>query len=220
VSLRSIGLDEKLYEYLLDVSLREPEVLRRLREETAERDNASMQIAPEQGQFMALLVRLIGAERTLEIGTFTGYSALAVALALPPHGRVTACELSEEYAAVARRWWAQAGVAERIDLRVGPADETLDRMLEDGLGRRYDFAFIDADKQGYVGYWERCLRLVRQGGLIMVDNVLWDGRVVDPGNTEESTRAIRAFNERVRGDDRVDLSLVPIGDGLTLARVR
>lgn len=220
MSLRSIGLDEKLYEYLLDVSLREPEVLRRLREETAERDNASMQIAPEQGQFMALLVRLIGAERTLEIGTFTGYSALAVALALPPHGRVTACELSEEYAAVARRWWAQAGVAERIDLRVGPADETLDRMLEDGLGRRYDFAFIDADKQGYVGYWERCLRLVRQGGLIMVDNVLWDGRVVDPGNTEESTRAIRAFNERVRGDDRVDLSLVPIGDGLTLARVR
>jgi caffeoyl-CoA O-methyltransferase len=220
VSLRSIGLDEKLYEYLLDVSLREPEVLRRLREETAERDNASMQIAPEQGQFMALVVRLIGAERTLEIGTFTGYSALAVALALPPHGRVTACELSEEYAAVARRWWAQAGVAERIDLRVGPADETLDRMLEDGLGRRYDFAFIDADKQGYVGYWERCLRLVRQGGLIMVDNVLWDGRVVDPGNTEESTRAIRAFNERVRGDDRVDLSLVPIGDGLTLARVR
>lgn len=220
MSLRSIGLDEKLYEYLLDVSLREPEVLRRLREETAERDNASMQIAPEQGQFMALVVRLIGAERTLEIGTFTGYSALAVALALPPHGRVTACELSEEYAAVARRWWAQAGVAERIDLRVGPADETLDRMLEDGLGRRYDFAFIDADKQGYVGYWERCLRLVRQGGLIMVDNVLWDGRVVDPGNTEESTRAIRAFNERVRGDDRVDLSLVPIGDGLTLARVR
>jgi caffeoyl-CoA O-methyltransferase len=220
MSLRSIGLDEKLYEYLLDVSLREPEVLRRLREETSRRDNANMQIAPEQGQFMALLVKLIGAERTLEIGTFTGYSALAVALALPPHGRVTACELSEEYAAVARRWWAEAGVTERIEIHVAPAIGTLDRMVEDGLAGRFDFAFIDADKQGYVDYWERCLRLVRQGGLIVVDNVLWDGRVVDPGDTEESTRAIRAFNERVGKDDRVDLSLVPIGDGLTLARVR
>jgi caffeoyl-CoA O-methyltransferase len=220
VSLRSIGLDEQLYAYLLDVSLREPNVLRRLREETAERENASMQIAPEQGQFMALLVKLIGAERTLEIGTFTGYSALAVAFALPPHGRVTACELSEEYAAVARRWWAEAGVTERIEIHVGPAVETLNRMLEDGLAGRFDFAFIDADKEGYVDYWESCLRLVRPGGLIAVDNVLWDGTVADPANVEESTVAIRAFNERVREDNRVDLSLVPIGDGLTLARVR
>lgn len=220
MSLRSIGLDERLYRYLLDVSLREPDVLRRLRAETAERDNASMQIAPEQGQFMALLVELIGAERTLEIGTFTGYSALAVALALPPHGRVIACEVSREYATIARCWWDQAGVAEKIELHVEPAIETLDRMLEDGLGRRFDFAFIDADKQGYLDYWERCLRLVRRGGLIAVDNVLWDGRVADPDNVEDSTQAIRAFNARVRDDERVDLSLVPIGDGLTLARVR
>jgi len=220
VSLRSIGLDEKLYEYLLDISLREPDVLRRLREETARCENASMQIAPEQGQFMALVVKLIGAERTLEIGTFTGYSALAVALALPPHGRVTACEVSEEYAAVARRWWAEGGVADRIEIRVAPAIRTLDRLIEDGLAGRFDFAFIDADKQGYLEYWERCLRLVHRGGLIAVDNVLWDGRVVDPDEVEESTRAIRAFNARVRDDERVDLSLVPIGDGLTLARVR
>lgn len=220
MSLQSIGLDERLYRYLLDVSLREADVLRRLRAETAERENASMQIAPEQGQFMALLVELIGAERTLEIGSFTGYSALAVALALPPHGRVIACEVSQEYATIARNWWDQAGVAEKIELHVEPAIETLDRMLEDGLGRRFDFAFIDADKQGYLDYWERCLRLVRRGGLIAVDNVLWDGRVADPANTEESTQAIRAFNARVRDDERVDLSLVPIGDGLTLARVR
>ena len=220
MSLQSIGLDERLYRYLLDASLREPDVLRRLRAETAERENASMQIAPEQGQFMALLVELIGAERTLEIGTFTGYSALAVALALPPHGRVIACEVSQEYARIARRWWVEAGVAEKIELHVEPAIETLDRMLEDGLGRRFDFAFIDADKQGYLDYWERCLRLVRRGGLIAVDNVLWDGRVADPDNAEESTQAIRAFNARVRNDERVDLSLVPIGDGLTLARVR
>jgi caffeoyl-CoA O-methyltransferase len=220
MSLRSIGLDEKLYAYLLDVSLREADVLRRLREETARRENASMQIAPEQGQLMALLVELIGAERTLEIGTFTGYSALVVALALPPHGRVTACEVSEEYAAIARRWWAEAGVADRIEIHVAPAIETLDRLLEDGMARRFDFAFIDADKESYVEYWERCLLLVRRGGLIAVDNVLWDGRVADPENVEASTLAIRAFNAHARDDDRVDLSLVPIGDGVTLARVR
>ena len=220
MSLRSIGIDEKLYAYLLDVSLREADVLRRLREETARRENASMQIAPEQGQLMALLVELIGAERTLEIGTFTGYSALVVALALPPHGRVTACEVSEEYAAIARRWWAEAGVADRIEIHVAPAIETLDRLLEDGMARRFDFAFIDADKESYVEYWERCLLLVRRGGLIAVDNVLWDGRVADPENVEASTLAIRAFNAHARDDDRVDLSLVPIGDGVTLARVR
>ena len=179
-----------------------------------------MQISPEQGQFMALLVELIGAERTLEIGTFTGYSALVVARALPLHGRVIACEISEEYAAIARRWWTEGGVAEKIEVRVAPALETLDRMLEDGLAGRFDFAFIDADKEAYADYWERCLRLVRRGGLISVDNVLWDGKVADPANDEESTRAIRAFNARVRDDERVDLSLVPIGDGVTLARVR
>jgi predicted O-methyltransferase YrrM len=220
VSRRSIGLEDAVHRYLLDVSLREPDVLRRLREETASRENADMQIAPEQGQFMALLVRLISAERTLEVGTFTGYSALVVSLALPPHGRVIACEISEEYAAIARRWWAEGGVAEKIEIRVAPAAETLDRMLEEGLSGRFDFAFIDADKAGYVEYWERCLLLVRRGGLIAVDNVLWDGRVADPDNDEESTNAIRAFNAHAQGDDRVDLALVPIGDGLTLARVR
>lgn len=220
MSRRSIGLDDAVHQYLLDVSLRERDVLCRLREETASCENADMQIAPEQGQFMALLVRLIGAERTLEIGTFTGYSALVVALALPPHGRVTACEISEEYAAIARRWWQEGGVAEKIEMRLAPAAETLDRMLEEGLAGRFDFAFIDADKAGYVEYWERCLTLVRKGGLIVVDNVLWDGRVADPANDEEGTAAIRAFNAHAQGDDRVDLSLVPIGDGLTLARVR
>jgi caffeoyl-CoA O-methyltransferase len=220
MSLRSIGLSENLHRYLLDVSLREPDVMRRLREETADREDASMQIAPEEGQFLALLVRLLGAERTLEIGTFTGYSALAVAFALPAHGRVTACEIDPAFAALARRWWEEAGVEEKIEIRVAPAVETLDRMLEEGLAGRFDFAFIDADKVGYSAYWERCLVLVRRGGLVVVDNVLWDGRVVDPADTEASTEAIRAFNARVRDDERVDLSLVPVGDGLTLARVR
>jgi caffeoyl-CoA O-methyltransferase len=220
VSLRSIGLGEDLHRYLLDVSLREPDVMRRLREETARREDADMQIAPEQGQFMALLAGLIEAERTLEIGTFTGYSALAVARALPPHGRVTACEINPEFAAIAGRWWEEAGMADRIEVRLGPAAETLDRMIEEGLERRFDFAFIDADKEAYSDYWERCLVLVRKGGLVIVDNVLWGGRVADPAETEPSTEAIRAFNARVRDDDRVDLSLVPVGDGLTLARVR
>jgi caffeoyl-CoA O-methyltransferase len=220
VSLRSIGLGEELHRYLLDVSLREPDVMRRLREETARREDAEMQIAPEQGQFMALLAGLIEAERTLEIGTFTGYSALAVARALPAHGRVTACEINPEFAAIARRWWEEAGVADKIEVRLGPAAETLDRMLEEGLERRFDFAFIDADKEGYSDYWERCLVLVRRGGLVIVDNVLWDGRVADPAEAEPSTVAIRAFNARLRDDDRVDLSMVPVGDGLTLARVR
>jgi caffeoyl-CoA O-methyltransferase len=220
VSLRSIGLGEDLHRYLLDVSLREPDVMRRLREETARREDADMQIAPEQGQFMALLAGLIEAERTLEIGTFTGYSALAVARALPAHGRVTACEINPEFAAIARRWWEEAGVADKIEARLGPAAETLDRMLEEGLERRFDFAFIDADKESYSDYWERCLLLVRRGGLVIVDNVLWDGRVADPAEAEPSTVAIRAFNVRVRDDDRVDLSMVPVGDGLTLARVR
>jgi len=220
MSSRTLFMPEQVHAYLLAHSTRETAVQRELRAATRGIPGAGMQIAPEQGQFMALLVRLIGAERTLEVGTFTGYSALVVALALPPHGRVTACEISEEYAAIARRWWAEGGVLEKIEIRVAPAAETLDRMVEEGLEGRFDFAFIDADKAGYVEYWERCLRLVRRGGLIAVDNVLWDGRVADPANEEESTQAIRAFNARVRDDDRVDLSLVPVGDGLTLARVR
>lgn len=216
----SIGLDHELHAYLLNASLREPEVLRRLREETAGFPNPEMQIGPEQGQFMAFLVKLINARRTLEIGVFTGYSSTVVALALPPDGEVVACEISAEYAAVARCWWKEAGVEGKIDLRLGPALEALDRLLAERQADSFDFAFIDADKATYGSYYERCLRLVRPGGLIAVDNTLWSGRVADPADDEESTRALRAFNATLAGDERVDLSLLPVGDGLTLLRRR
>jgi len=220
MSNRSIGLDGPVYDYLLAASLREPPVLVRLRAETAGHPRVNMQISPEQGQFMALLVRLTGATRCIEVGVFTGYSSLAVALALPPDGRIVACDVSPEYTAVARRYWDEAGVADRIDLRLAPALETLDALLAEGGEGTYDFGFIDADKGGYADYYERLLRLLRPGGLIAVDNTLWDGRVAEAGNEEPDTLAIRAFNERLRDDERVDLSLVPIGDGLTLARKR
>jgi predicted O-methyltransferase YrrM len=220
VSNRTLSLDEGLYDYLLKVSLREAEVLRRLRDETLRLPQRSMQIAPEQGQFMALLVRLINAGRILEIGTFTGYSALAMALALPPGGRIVTCDVSEEWTAVARRYWTEAGVEDRIALRLGPATATLDALLASDEEERFDLVFIDADKENYGGYYERALALVRPGGLIIVDNVLWGGSVIDPGKQDPDTVAIRAFNTRIRDDDRVDLSLVPIGDGLTLAMKR
>lgn len=220
MSNRSIGLDGPLYDYLVAASLREAPVLARLRAETAEHPRVNMQISPEQGQFMALLAKLTGATRCIEVGVFTGYSSLAVALALPPDGRIVACDISPEYTAVARRYWAEAGVADRIDLRLAPALETLDALLAGGGEATYDFGFIDADKGGYADYYERLLRLLRPGGLIAVDNTLWDGRVAEAGNDEPDTLAIRAFNERLRDDERVDLSLVPIGDGLTLARKR
>lgn len=220
MSNRTFSLDNALYEYLLGASLREHPVLARLRAETAAHPQVNMQIAPEQGQFMALLVRLMGARRCLEIGVFTGYSSLAVALALPPEGRIVACDVSDEYTAVARRYWAEAGVAERIDLRLAPAVETLDALLAGGGAGSYDFAFIDADKEGYPAYYERSLRLLRPGGLIAVDNTLWDGAVADPQDQSADTVAIRAFNDSLHEDERVDLSLVPIGDGLTLARKR
>ena len=220
MSNRSIGLEPALYEYLLHASLCEPPVLAQLRAETAAHPKVNMQIAPEQGQFMALLARLMGATRCIEVGVFTGYSSLAVALALPPDGRIVACDISEEYTAVAWRYWAEAGVAAQIDLRIAPALQTLDALLEEGGAGNYDFAFIDADKEAYLEYYERLLVLVRPGGLIAVDNTLWDGDVADPRNQEPDTVAIRAFNERLRDDPRIDLSLVPIGDGLTLARKR
>lgn len=220
MSNRSIGLAGPLYEYLLSVSLREHPALARLRAETAAHPKVNMQIAPEQGQFMALLVKLTSAARCIEVGVFTGYSSLAVALALPPTGSLVACDVSEEYTAVARRHWAAAGVAGRIDLRIAPAIETLDALLSAGGAGRYDFGFIDADKGAYADYYERLLALLRPGGLIAVDNTLWDGEVADPGNQQPDTLAIRAFNEKLRDDARVDLSLVPIGDGLTLARKR
>jgi caffeoyl-CoA O-methyltransferase len=217
---RSISLTDSLYEYLLSVSLREPELLRRLRDETASYPDAGMQIAPEQGQFMALLARLLGARRCLEVGVFTGYSSLAIALALPDDGRVVACDVSEEWTAVARRYWAAAGVEHKIDLRLAPALETLGGLLEAGEAGSYDFAFLDADKENYSRYYELALQLVRPGGLIVVDNTLWSGRVADRANNEATTVALRDFNLRLHGDDRIDLCLVPIGDGLTLARKR
>jgi predicted O-methyltransferase YrrM len=220
VTRETIGLSESLREYLLDVSLRESPVVRRLREATARRPDAQMQIAPEQGQLMALLVRAIGGRQTLDIGVFTGYSSLVVAEALPPDGRVVACEIDAEVAREARTWWEKAGIARKVDLRLGPAIETLDGLLDDGEAGTFDFAFIDADKKSYGEYWERCLRLVRHGGLITVDNVFKGGRVVDPDDHEPATEAMRAFNRLVRDDERVDLALIPVADGLTLARVR
>jgi predicted O-methyltransferase YrrM len=217
---KTLGLDNQLYDYLLSTSLREPDILRRLREETANHPAAMMQIAPEQGQFMALLVQLLGATKTLELGVFTGYSSLCVALALPPNGKIVACDVSEEFTSVARRYWQEAGVADKIDLRLAPGLETLDRLLAAGEAGTFDFAFIDADKGNYQGYYERSLQLIRLGGLLAIDNVLWGGRVADPQVQDNSTQAIRAFNEKLHQDERVSLSLVPIADGLTLALKR
>ena len=217
---RSIELTDRIYDYLVEVSVREPDVLRRLREETAPLEMASMQIGPEQGQLMALLVELIGAKRTLEIGTFTGYSALVVALALPEDGRVIACDVSEEWTAVARRYWAEAGVDHKIELRLAPAAETLDGLLAAGGAGSFDFVFIDADKEGYDAYYERSLRLLRTGGLVAIDNVLWSGKVADPEEADEDTAALRALNAKLGADERVSLSMLPVGDGLTLAMKR
>jgi caffeoyl-CoA O-methyltransferase len=216
----TIDLTPALQDYLLGVSLREPPALARLREETSRLPGSGMQIGPEQGQFMALLVRLIGARRCLEIGTFTGYSALAVALALPPDGRVLTCDVDARTTAIARRHWQAAGMGERIELRLGPATATLDGLLAEGADGRFDFAFIDADKPGYDGYYERALRLVRPGGLIAIDNVLWGGAVAHPGHDDPDTAALKALNGKLHGDERIDLSLLPLGDGLTLARRR
>lgn len=220
MSNRSIQLDDALYDYLLKNSLRETEVMRRLREETATLPGSGMQIGPEQGQFMALLVELMGARRCLEVGTFTGYSTLAVAQALPADGRLVACDVNEKTAVVARRYWQEAGVAAKIDLRLAPALDTLDALLAGGAAGSFDFAFIDADKSNYDAYYERALRLLRRGGLIAVDNVLWGGAVTDSARDDADTRAIRALNAKIAGDQRVSCSLLPLGDGLTLALKR
>lgn len=217
MSRRTINLNDTLYDYLLSVSLREPPVLRELREETARHPMSNMQIAPEQGQFMYLLIKLIRAKKTIEIGVFTGYSALWTALALPEDGRLIGCDINEEYAAIARRYWEKAGVAEKIDLRLAPALKTLDRLLDAGAAGSFDFAFIDAVKEEYPEYYEKVLKLLRPGGLIAIDNVLWEGRPADPEETEPSTLAIRRFNEKLHKDKRVDISLLPVADGLTLA---
>lgn len=220
MSVRTLRLDDRLYRYLLAHSLRETPSLAKLRAETASHPRVNMQIAPEQGQFMQLLVKLSGAKRAIEVGVFTGYSSLAVALALPPQGRLLACDVSEEYTAIARRHWEAAGVAHKIDLVLAPAAVTLDARLAAGEADSYDFAFIDADKTGYLGYYERLIRLIRPGGLIAVDNTLWGGAVADPAEGEPDTVALREFNDFLLADQRIDLSLVPIGDGLTLARRR
>ncbi|MBD2000394.1 class I SAM-dependent methyltransferase [Leptolyngbya sp. FACHB-541] len=217
---KSLNLGDRLYDYLLAVSLREPEILLKLREETARHPMSQMQIAPEQGQFMSLLVQLMGATKTLEVGVFTGYSALSVALALPENGQVVACDVSEEFTAIARRYWEMAGVTDKIDLRIAPAVETLDQLLAEGQAETFDFAFIDADKSNYETYYERALQLVRPGGLILIDNVLWSGRVADGQVQDTRTEAIRAFNRKLHEDQRVTLSMVAIADGLTLALKR
>jgi caffeoyl-CoA O-methyltransferase len=220
MSNKSIGLESQLYNYLLSVSLREPEILQQLRQETANHPHANMQIAPEQGQLMALLVQLLGAKKAIEVGTFTGYSALAVALALPPDGQLIACDVSAEFTAIARHYWQLSGVDSKIELRLAPALETLDSLLASGAENSFDFAFIDADKENYSSYYERCLKLIRVGGLIAIDNVLWDGKVADNNVQDSSTLSIRELNQRLHNDDRVRISLIPIADGLTLALKR
>jgi caffeoyl-CoA O-methyltransferase len=211
------SITDELADYIRAVTLREPEPLRRLREETEDHPRASMQTSPEQGQFLHLLARLTGSRRTLEVGVFMGYSAAWVALALPPGGRLIACDISEEYTHRARQTWRETGVEERIDLRLAPAIETLDTLIGEGQAGTFDFAFIDADKGNYANYYERALRLLRPGGLIATDNTLWDGTVIDPEDHDPDTEAIREFNRKLHADARVVLSLVPLGDGLTLA---
>ena len=211
-------MTDALDAYVERVSLRESDVQRRLREETSGLENAGMQISPVQGQLMRMLTGLIGATRAIEIGVFTGYSALSVALALPADGELVACDVSEEWTAIARRYWSEAGVSSKIRLEIAPAAETLDKLVREGRGGEFDIAFIDADKTSYDVYYERCLTLVRRGGLILVDNVLWSGNVADETDHTEDTVALRAFNAKLHDDTRVEVSMLPVGDGLTIAR--
>ena len=210
-------ITDELAQYIREVTLREPEALRKQREETREHPHANMQTSPEQGQFLHLLARVAGARRTLEVGVFMGYSSTWVALALPPGGKVIACDVSEEYTARARQTWREAGVEDKVDLRLAPALQTLDGLIAGGQAGSFDFAFIDADKTNYANYYERALTLLRPGGVIAVDNVLWDGHVIDPAVTDADTEAIRAFNRKLHADSRIALSMATMGDGLALA---
>jgi predicted O-methyltransferase YrrM len=219
MSSRTLNLDDKLYDYILTHSLREHPAQTALRALTRQHPHAGMQISAEQGQFMAMLVKLTGARRAVEVGVFTGYSALTVALALPPDGRLLACDISEEFTQIGQPFWKQAGVAHKIDLQIAPALVTLDARLAAGEAGQYDFAFIDADKRNYDGYYERCLQLLRTGGLLAIDNTLWSGTVASQSQ-DVDTVALQALNIKLHGDERVDISLLPIGDGLTLARKR
>lgn len=220
MSDHAISMTEHLYDYLLQNSLREPSVLKELRKETHEYSAGRMQISPDQGQFMQLLIEMLGAKRTLDIGVFTGYSALSVALALPQNGQVIACDVNEEWTAIAKKYWEKAGVNEKIDLRLAPAEETLDQLIADGESGTFDFSFIDADKAGYPAYYEKSLTLLRQGGIVAIDNVLWSGKVADELINDNATSIIRALNKTLLNDERVTLSMLSIGDGLTLARKR
>lgn len=217
---RHFAFDERSYRYLVDNSVRESEVARRLREETQKLPEAQMQIGPDQGQFMYLLVQLIRARKALEVGVFTGYSSLMVATGLPEDGRLIACDVSEAYTSVARRYWQEAGVEQKIDLRLRPALETLDDLLAKGDSGTFDFAFIDADKSNYENYYERTLRLIRTGGLIAIDNTIWSGRVADRNESDADTVAIRNLNAKLHTDKRITLSMLTVGDGLTLAMKR
>ncbi|HMR75053.1 MAG TPA: class I SAM-dependent methyltransferase [Polyangiaceae bacterium] len=220
MSTRTITLDDRTYDYLLAVSSRESKVLAALRAETAQLPLSRMQISPEQGQFLRLLTEMLGAKNALEVGTFTGYSAISVALALPPDGKLIACDVNKEWTDIAKRYFEQAGVAERVELRLAPALDTLNALQQQGRAGSFDLAFIDADKGNYAAYYEACLSLLRPGGVIAVDNALWGGDVADPENQDPDTVAIRALNERMGKDERVSVSLVPIGDGVYLARKR
>ena len=217
---KTMGISDELAAYVVKVGTREPDVLARLREETAAIPQHNMQIAPEQGAFLALLVELIGARRCIEVGTFTGYSSTAVALALPADGQIVCCDVSEEWTSLARTYWAEAGVSGKVDLRIAPATETLDQLVAGGQEATYDFAFVDADKAGYDAYYERLLRLVRPGGLIVFDNMLWGGDVLDTDPSDEDTKALQALNAKLARDERITLCLLPVADGVTLARRR
>jgi predicted O-methyltransferase YrrM len=216
----TLTLTPQLYHYMIDHSLRESQTLAELRNETYKLSDFRMQISPDQGQFMGFLMELIGAKKTLDIGTFTGYSALAVALALPQDGKVMAFDLSDEWTTIAKKYWQKAGVANKIELKLGPASESLNELIQRGENNTYDFAFIDADKANYDTYYEQALQLVRQGGIIAIDNVLWSGKVADPAENDESTCCIRSLNEKLLKDNRVTISMLAVGDGLTLARKR
>jgi predicted O-methyltransferase YrrM len=213
----TLGLPDQLHDYILDNSLKELPILAELRQETEHHKQARMQISPDQGQLIALLIRLMSARRVLEIGVFTGYSSLTIALALPTDGVLVACDISEEYTAIAKRYWRQAGVQSKIDLHIAPALETLDSLLQSGQAETFDFAFVDADKANYCNYYDRALELLRPGGLMAIDNVLWSGRIADPQSTDKIVQTMRIFNEKVAQDDRVQVSLLPLGDGITLA---
>ena len=216
MSNRTLSIDDRTYDYLCDVAVKEPELLHQLRIETAKMDYAVMQISPEQGQFMSLLIKLMGAKRAIEIGTFTGYSSICIASAMAENGELICCDISPQWTQVAEKYWALAELENNIKLFSQPAELTLQKLLDDGAENTFDFIFIDADKQNYITYYEMALRLLRKGGMIAVDNTLWSGAVADPENTEPGTRAIRRFNTMVKQDDRVSMSLVTIGDGLTL----